>query len=68
MPESAAIRSASEVIALVVDPIAKRVWASTGSLRPSVRTPYPLAKTIESPTTIAIASPGTSQVFTACAT
>src|SRR5262245_29498488 len=45
---------------LLQDPIAKRVFSSTGSGLPNARTPYPLARTTESFLTIEIARPGTS--------
>ena len=51
--------TAMAVNALLADPMAKRVRASTGSGFPSVRTPYPLASTTESFRTMATASPGT---------
>ena len=40
---------AAAVIALVVEPMAKRVWASTRSPAPTLRSPYPLPNTRESP-------------------
>lgn len=60
-PSSTSIATAVAVNALVADPIAKRVFASTGSGRPSTFTPYPLASTTESWWTMAMASPGTFQ-------
>jgi hypothetical protein len=51
--------TAMAVKALLDEPMAKRVRASTGSGFPSVFTPYPLASTTESLRTMASARPGT---------
>ncbi len=58
-PRSTSIATARAVNALLEEPIAKSVRASTLSGLPTVRTPYPLASTTESFRTTATASPGT---------
>src|SRR5688500_2760755 len=65
---STSMPSATAVIAFVVEPMAKRVPASTAPALPTSRTPYPFTKTTRSSFTTAIARPGTRQSRTARAT
>ncbi len=55
MPSAVAVNS------LVFEAMPKSVFASTGALPPSLRTPYPFASTTLSSFTIATDRPGTSK-------
>ena len=68
LPSSTSIPSAAAVMALVVEPMEKRVSGPTSPPAARSRTPYPWAKTSSPSFTTATARPTASQSATARAT